>query len=167
MPVHATARIDWIQARLMGWLRSQSLTGSPAIAEVDEPALASQSGPWARVAFDELPPQPIGRWDATTSAMRLSLVMSVELFWPSSTSESSPVAFRQHIQAASELRDLMTFLRLSVEDYTVPASPSTVTDAMLAISSAEIRRIPDTDGYRRRQVRGIVTWVGRFADPFA
>jgi hypothetical protein len=31
MAIHATARIDWIQARLMGWLRTQTLTGSPAI----------------------------------------------------------------------------------------------------------------------------------------
>ena len=80
MAIHATARIDWIQARLMGWLRTQTLTGSPAIAEADEPALAHLAGPWARVTFDELPPTPIGRWDATHSAMRMALVMSVELF---------------------------------------------------------------------------------------
>lgn len=167
MAIHATARIDWIQARLMGWLRTQTLTGSPAIAEADEPALAHLAGPWARVTFDELPPTPIGRWDATHSAMRMALVMSVELFWPASTAEASPVSFREHLQAAAELRDQMTFLRLSVEDYTTPGAPSTVADAMLAIQTAEIRRIPDTDGYRRRQVRGVVDWVARFTDPFA
>jgi hypothetical protein len=97
----------------------------------------------------------------------MALVMSVELFWPASTAEASPVSFRQHLQAAAELRDQMTFLRLSVEDYTTPGAPSTVADAMLAIQTAEIRRIPDTDGYRRRQVRGVVDWVARFTDPFA
>jgi hypothetical protein len=61
----------------------------------------------------------------------------------------------------------MTFLRLSVQDYTNPASPSTVADAMLSIQTAEIRRFPDTSGYRRRQVRGVVDWVARFSDPFA
>jgi len=167
MPAHATARIDWIQARLMGWLRSQTIPGSPSIAEADEPSLASLAGPWLRVTFDELEPVPVGRWDATTSAMRMSLVMSVEVFWPSSTEESSPVAFRQHVQAASEIRSLMTFLRLSIEDYTTPASPITVSDAVLSIQTAEMRRIPDTDGYRRRQVRAIVDWIARFTDPFA
>jgi len=38
---------------------------------------------------------------------------------------------------------------------------------MLAIQTAEIRRFPDADGYRRRQVRGVVDWVARFSDPFA
>lgn len=167
MSIHATARIDWIQARLLIWLRAQTLTGSPAVAEADEPSLASLGGPWARVTFDELPPQPIGRFNSTQSASRMSMVMSVELLWPHATEEASPVAFRQHVQAASELRDLMTFLRLDVQDYTNPASPSTVADAMLAIQTAEIRRFPDADGYRRRQVRGVVDWVARFSDPFA
>ncbi len=167
MSIHPTARIDWIQARLMIWLRSQTLTGSPAVAEADEPSLADLGGPWARVSFDELPPQPIGRYASTLSASRMALIMSVELLWPHATSEASPVSFRQHVQAASELRDLMTFLRLSVQDYTDPASPATVADAMLSIQTAEIRRFPDTSGYRRRQVRGVVDWVARFSDPFA
>jgi len=167
MSIHPTARIDWIQARLMIWLRSQTLTGSPAVAEADEPSLADLGGPWARVSFDELPPQPIGRYASTLSASRMSLIMSVELLWPHATTEASPVPFRQHVQAASELRDLMTFLRLSVQDYTNPASPATVADAMLSIQTAEIRRFPDTSGYRRRQVRGVVDWVARFSDPFA
>lgn len=163
--IHASTRTDWAQARLMAHLRGLSLSGSPTVAESDEPALTNQTGPWLRVTFDELPPVYRGHFDATHSAYRMLMVMGCEIFYPYPTEATSPVGFRDHVRLSSEVRDALQFLRLDFQDYTTPASPVAVANCVLSIQSVEVRRIPDTDGFRRRLVRGTVDWIGRFENP--
>lgn len=163
--IHPSTRTDWAQASLMAHLRGLSLPGSPSIAESDEPALTTQAGPWLRVTFDELPPIYRGHFDATHSAYQMPMIMGVEIFYPYPTEETSPVGFRDHVHMSSVVRDALQFLRLDFQDYTTPASPSTVSDCVICIQSVEVRRIPDTDGFRRRLVRASVDWIGRFENP--
>ena len=165
MTIHASTRTDWAQARLMAHLRGLTLSGSPTISEADEPALADLSGPWVRVTFDELPPVYMGHFDALNSAYQLLMLMTVEVLYPHASEVASPVPFRAHIQLSSEIRDALMFLRLDFQDYTSPGSPVTVSDCVLSIQQIDVRRIPDTDGYRRRLVRCTVDWIGRFTNP--
>jgi hypothetical protein len=167
MTIHASTRTDWAQARLMAHLRGLSLSGSPTVSESDEPALHALSGPWLRVTFDELPPVHRGRFDATHTAYQMLMLMGVEVFYPHPTAEASPVGFRDHVRLSSEVRDALQFLRLDFQSYADPASPVTVADCVLSIQRVDVRRIPDTDGYRRRLVRATVDWIGRFEDAFS
>jgi hypothetical protein len=168
LTIHATARIEYAQARLLGWVTSLSLTGSPTISSADEPSRAAEAAPWVRVTFDELPMTWQGKFNTTQTAYQMGLLFVADVIWPQIDATTPGAAdLYAPTRAASELREALTLLRLDYYEYSTPASPTTVADAVLTCARAEVRRIADPDGYRRLQVRGTVDWIGRFDDDFS
>ena len=166
MAIHATARSEYAIRRLVIWAKALSLSGAPKVAHVDEDGRTAEAGPWGRLTFDELEGRQMGRFSATQTAIELGLLMTADVMWPhpGSTAETT---IRPHRIVADEIREALQFLRLDFTDYTTPASPVTVTDAPLTCTRVDSRRVPDSQGFRRHQVRGYVRWVGRFDDHFA
>lgn len=165
MTTHATTRSDYAIRRLVGWLQGLTLTGSPVVSDADE-GRGSEAGPWVRVTFDELPGTHSGNISSTQSVIELGLLVTCDVLWPHRLNTTA-TSIRPHVAVADELRAAMQFLSLDFYDYTVPAAPVTVTDAPIVIQRVDVRRLPDDDGYRRRQVRGYARWYGRFDDHFA
>ena len=169
MALHATARTEWAEARLMAWIDTLSLTGSPTVTGSDDPPRTAAAGPWVRVTFDESANTAQGRFNSTQSARELTLMVTADILWPAPQTKAPGSADLYGAQrAASELREAMQFLALDFLDYTTPASPTSVADCTITIQRVDpIRRIPDDDGFKRRQVRGFATWTARFDDHFA
>ena len=166
MAIHATARSEYAIRRLVIWATALTLAGAPTGAHVDEDGRAAETGPWVRLTFDELEGRPMGRFSATQTAIRLGLLMTCDVMWPHPGS-TTDTAIRPHRIVADELREALQFLRLDFTDYTTPASQATVTDAPITCVRVDSRRVADSQGFRRHQVRGYVRWVGRFDDHFA
>jgi len=170
MAIHATARSQWAQARLLGWLKGLSLTGTPAVFAAIEPGRSAQASPSVRVGFEELPPLPMGRFSATQTAMRMSLLVICDLFWPH-PDNVAPVdlALYQHLTVSDELREAMQFLELSFLDYTAPAAPVAVAGTIIRIQRAQTQRIPvdKQADHLRVRTKAVAEWIGRFDDHFA
>ena len=169
MALHATARSSWAERRLMAHIEGLTLTGSPTISGADDPARSASSGPWVRLTFDEATHTPAGRFSATQSARELRLLVTADIFWPAPETRAPASDNLQGAQdIADELREALMFLALDFYDYTTPASPVTVADCVINVQRVDpIRRLPDDDGFRRRQVRAYADWIGRFDDYFA
>lgn len=163
MTIHATTRTEFVHARLSIHLSALSLPGSPAFSLAEEHRRSAESSPFWRVSFRELPPVQMGRFNATQTAHTMALLVIADLFWPESSTDLSAVQ-----RAASELRGNLQYRSWTFLDYTVPASPVVVADALILVRQpVEIRQLPKSDGYRRRQVRATAEWVGRFEDFYA
>lgn len=164
MTIHATGRVEYAIARLLGYLSGLSLTGSPTLTYAEEPGREADAGPWVRVTFDEIDPIRDGRFSATQSAYRMALLVVCDIFWPDSDRQATPDLYGE-VRAASELRDALAYLKLSFLDYSTPSSPVAVTDAALTIHQpVSVRRLEADAGFRRRRVQATVEWFARYDD---
>ena len=169
MTIHATARVEYVISRIMAYLEALALTGSPKLTAARVPGQSGSTGPWVRATFDELPALHKGRFSSTQSAIERSLLLSLDIFWPE-MQQTIPASLDVlgDVAVASELADALQFLRLSFLDYSVPATPVEVADAMISCSRPpEVTRIPDTDGFIRRRVKASIVWYARYDDNFA
>ena len=169
MATDATLRTDYVEARIMGWLDGLSLTGSPEVYHADTPRSASPATtttPLLRASFRPLDPMRTGRWDATRSALRMAVLVVVDLFWPDN--EAGEGSSYDTPAVVAELQNHLQYLTLSFLDYSTPSSPVTVSDAYLRVISPVVqRKLSPERPYRRWQVRAPVEWVGRVEDSFA
>lgn len=166
MAIHATARVEWAIARLTAWAKGLSLTGSPLISRADGPPRSDTAGPWVRLTFDEATRTPMGRFNATQTAVQIRLLMVADVFWPEVSSEAiGSTDLYGDLRVASELADAAQFLDLTFLDYTIPATPAAVSGALITVDRIDpIRRLTEDAGFKRRQVRCYPQWIARFDD---
>lgn len=163
MTIHATARTEYVRARLMAYLAGLTLTGSPTVSDAAEPRLPADAGPWVRVTFDEAAPRAAGRFAATQTAILMAYLVVVDVFWPV-TEQQATVDLYAADRVASEIREALCFLKLSFLDYSTPASPVAVEGAAITCWRPPTVRRLDDDSHRRRRIQAVVEWYARYDD---
>jgi hypothetical protein len=162
--IHATARTEYVRARLMGVIAALSLTGAPTIYDASVPRRSGDTGPWVRVTFDELDPLQGGRFSATQSTFRMAYLVVVDVFWPHTDQQATPDLYAVD-RAANEIREALSFLKLSYLDYSTPSAPVAVSGATITISRPPtVRRVDGDEGWERRRVQAQVEWFARYDD---
>jgi len=164
--MHVTARTGYVERRLMLWLLSLSLTGSPAVSHADEGSRAAEDGPWVRVTFDDLEARYLGGFSNTLSVYSQGVLVVCDVFWPHKDATAA-TGIQPHRTVADELRDAFQDLVLDFTDYTVPAAPVTVADAPIMVDRVRVRRIDDDAGFRRLRVEATARWNARSDNRFA
>lgn len=166
MAVDPTERVEFAKMRLLTWVTGLTLANTPRVYAAEQPDGLTGGYPAVRVSFDEVPPQPRGRFNATKTALSMSLLMTCDIIYQHPDIVSSYDLYAPD-RTASDLRSQMQFLELGFLDYTVPASPVAVSDCVLRIRRVEVREPRDDNNIRRRLVRGTVEWIARSEDYFA
>lgn len=170
MPTDATMRGDYVERRVMVWLNTLSLTGSPDIYHANTPRLADPStnpAPFIRASFRPLVPLRAGRWDATRSQLRNATLLALDVYWTDGE-DGGTDAVVYTPPAVAELQNALQYLTLSFLDYSTPASPVTVSDAYIKITlPVQPMNLPPERPYVRWQLRSTLEWVGRVENSFA
>ncbi len=161
--MHATAYHDNVQARLFGHAAGLAVTGSPVQVYQGQGAARERvpaTGAWVRWSFEPIGATRVGRFDADEVARVDAALLIADLYWPVSTANAYEV-----VRAASELADAFELLSLSFLDYVSdPSSPPTVADARIRVlDPPRVRALPTADGYDRRRVEIVATWISRFS----
>jgi hypothetical protein len=164
MTIHATARSEFVRARIMAYLAGLTLTGTPTLTDAEVPRQSGDAGPWVRVTFNELAPLQAGRFSATQSAYRMGYLVVADVFWPH-TDTQAIVDLYGPDRVASEIRDALSFKKWSFLDYSIPASPVAVSGATITIyRPPTVRPVEGEEGWRRRRVEAQAEWFARYDD---
>ncbi len=155
MPIHASARLENVRARLGVWLSSLSLSGSPELVLEGGERGARDTGPFVRLSLEWLPGQARGHTDASTRADEQSVLVLLDLFWPTLTADAYAVE-----RVASELVYELRALSLPLLDYASdPVTPPSVLQHPLRVLEVpQVQRLPPVDGYDRRRVSATARW---------
>ena len=147
-----TARTENVKARVLSYLSGLTITGSPTIADSDEPGRTNQATPWARVVLDFDPGFNDGDLGAQI-VYRSFVLVTIDLFFPSGDNGTSQNLYAIDL-AADEYADAMRNRSLSFLNYVAdPSSPATIANAEIQFDQPLIaQRIPQVSGYVRRQV---------------
>lgn len=158
--MHATARNLNVTRRLNGWAATLSITGAPRPVYIaDDRSLV---GPDATVRWVLTPVGTSfeGRYSATAAAFRTTAFLTADLFWPNGEQDSASNVYAPDL-AADDIKSALSRLTLTFLDYsTDPNNPTTIPDAFIqCIEVPEVRSLPSSDGYSRRQIVAEVTWI--------
>lgn len=158
--MHATANLRNIAARLFVWVGALSITGSPLVEIGGQGAhreRVATTGPFLRWTLEPLPGAGSGRWNAADIATREAALIVADLFWPISTANAYEID-----QAASEIRDSLTILSLSILDYASnPAAPPVSDSRLRVVEPPIISRVATEAGLDRRRVTAVIGWISR------
>ena len=162
MPTDPTMRVEYVEMRLMAFLQTLTLTGTPAIRHTEEARIGNlPTSPWGRVTFRPQPPTYGGRIDATLDARMMSIRMTVDLFWPNGD-DGAPIDLYAPQRAASELDAALDGRALTFLDYATPSSPVPVEGYYLrVIQPVAVEKRTATEQYRRWRVTALIQWIGR------
>lgn len=156
----ATANLRNVTARLFIWAGALSISGSPVIefnGQGSHRGRVASSGPFIRWTVEPLPGQGSGRWNSADTATREAVLLIADLFWPVSTADAYQID-----QSASEIRDSLTLLSLSILDYASdPAAPPVADSRLRVIEPPAMRRLQTEAGLERRRVSGVIGWISR------
>lgn len=156
MPIHATERRDYLRRRLAVYLTGQTITGSPVFQVAGfERVPADATGPLVRLSFIDLPGRVSGEVAAGETAVEEALQVVLDLYWP--TAENAYAVDEAQSQFLYALREL----RLSLQEYSTPASPTATVGYLRVALPPEAQTLPSEDHYDRRRVTAIVNWFSQ------
>lgn len=172
MAMHATERADFVERRLLSWLKEpdRAFPGLTPdhILHVDQTRSAKlPTSPRIRVTFAPQEARWSGKVSSTQTAHLETTLLVIDLFWPAG---GAGKAFNLYdpSHTASVIKSALSYLNLSFLDYTDPANPATVDNAAITIRRpVTLQRLSNENNLRRWQVRAFVEWFSRTDDRFA